>query len=134
MNKLNAKIFEIHTEGQLSLVKAAINDVLICAIIIDTPETACYLTIGNNVQILFKETEVVIAKEFTGSISIQNRLNCIIQSIEKGKILSKINMCFFDYAVSSLITTQALLQLHLVVGDEVIAMIKTNEVNLSPYD
>ncbi len=134
MNKLNAKIIEIHSEGQLSLVKAEVNNVLFCAIILDNPDTADYLKIGNNVDVLFKETEVVIAKRFTGSISIQNKLNCTIQSIEKGKILSKINLCFFEYTVSSLITTQALIQLNLVVGDEVMAMIKTNEVNLSSYD
>jgi molybdate transport system regulatory protein len=99
--------------------------------VIDTPETASYLSVGAVVKMLFKENEVVIAKAFAGQISMQNRFNCTIRSIEKGRLLSKLILNYQQHTITSLITTNAIQQLNCVVGDEVIAMVKTNEISLS---
>ena len=131
MNSLLGNITEITTEGSLSLVKIKVQHTLFTAIVIDTPETAHYLKTGNSIKILFKETEVILAKKITGIISLQNKMECIIDSFEKGKLLCKIILRFGTYTIASVITRTAFDQLAIEENDEITAMIKTNEISLS---
>lgn len=131
MNTLLGNITEINTEGSLSLVKIKVQDTVLTSIVIDTPETAHYLKIENSIKILFKETEVILAKEFTGTISVQNKMDCIVNSFEKGKLLCKIILRFGTYTIASVITRTAFDQLVIEENDEITAMIKTNEISLA---
>jgi molybdate transport system regulatory protein len=131
MNTLLGNITEIITEGSLSLVKIKVENTVLTSIVIDTPETAHYLKMGNNIKILFKETEVILAKKITGIISLQNKMDCIVSSFEKGLLLCKITMRFGTYIISSVITRTAFDQLNIQENDQITAMIKTNEISLS---
>jgi molybdate transport system regulatory protein len=131
MNTLLGNITEIATEGSLSLVKIKVHNTVLTSIVIDTPETAHYLKTGNNIKILFKETEVILAKKITGIISVQNKIDCIVDSFEKGLLLCKITMRFGTYTISSVITRTAFDQLNIQENDQITAMIKTNEISLS---
>ena len=131
MNKLPGIIVEVISEGQLSLVKIRLAEDYFCSIVVDTPETAPYLHTENNIWMIFKENEVAIAKDFSGHISMQNRFKSTVMSIEQGKLLAQINMRYNSYSLTSLITAQAALELGLVPGDAVIAMVKTNEIILA---
>ena len=75
MNKLPAIITHIESADYISLVDLQVNTDIFSCVIIETPETAPYLFIGNKVHILFKETEVSIGKGFSGGISLRNRLH-----------------------------------------------------------
>jgi molybdate transport system regulatory protein len=134
MNILAGTITAIQTHDNLSLVKVVSNDITFTSIVLDTPETIDYLSIGKNIQLLFKETEVIIAKDFDLNISVQNRIPCTIQSIVPGIILSQLNLTFGDTIIKSIITTNAIKQLGLKENDTVLALIKTNEISLSPND
>jgi molybdate transport system regulatory protein len=131
MNTLLGNITEITTEGSLSLVKIKVQHTVFTSIVIDTPETAHYLKTGNSIKILFKETEVILAKKITGIISLQNKMDCIVDSFEKGTLLCKIILRFGTYTISSVITRTAFDQLGIEENDEITAMIKTNEISLS---
>lgn len=134
MNTLVGKISEIKTEGSLSLVKVMVQNCPITSIVIETPETADYLVIGNNIKILFKETEVVLAKAFSGTISLQNKLDCSVHAFEKGKLLCKVILNFQNTKIISVITRNAFDQLEIQENDLVQAMIKTNEISLATHD
>jgi len=134
MNLLSGEIAAIKTEGSLSLVKVMVQDCAITSIVIETPESASYLRIRNNIKIVFKETEVVLAKAFSGAISLQNRLDCTVHSFEKGGLLCKIILNFQDTQITSVITRNAFDQLEIQENDSVTAMIKTNEISLAAYD
>ena len=134
MNLLEGKISEIKTEGSLSLVKVMVQNCPITAIVIETPESAEYLAIENNVKVVFKETEVVLAKGFSGTISLQNKLDCSVHSFEKGKLLCKILLNFQNRTIASVITRNAFDQLNIQENDLVQAMIKTNEISLATHD
>ena len=134
MNTLTGTITAIQSHDNLSLVKVLSNGSSFTSIVLDTPETTDYLSIGNNIQLLFKETEVIIAKNFDINISVQNRIPCSIQSIITGVILSQVNLSFGETMIRSIITTNAVKQLGLKEKDTVLALIKTNEVSLSPHD
>lgn len=134
MNTLNGYITTIQSYEGISLVKVNSNDTLFTSIVLDTTETASYLKNGHFVKIIFKETEVIISKDLNPNLSIQNRMLCTIESIIKGILLSQINLNFGDTIVESIITTNACEELQLKKNDTVLALVKTNEVSLSPND
>jgi len=134
MNILKGNITSIQGSDSLSLVKITVGSSIFTAIIIDTPESEVYFKIGNTVNVYFKETEVIIAKNEPLNISIQNKILCEIDSMKQGKILTELYLSFGEFNIKSLITTNACKTLNLKIGDLVLALIKTNEVSLSPND
>jgi molybdopterin-binding protein len=134
MNILIGTITSIQSHDDLSLVKVISNGITFTTIILDAPATTDYLTIEKNVKLLFKETEVIIAKNLDLNISVQNRIPCRIESIIAGTILSQINLSFGQTIIKSIITSDAVKQLALKENDIVLALIKTNEISLSSND
>ncbi|HTB99151.1 MAG TPA: TOBE domain-containing protein [Ferruginibacter sp.] len=134
MNILIGTITSIQSHDDLSLVKVISDGITLTTIILDTPATTDYLTIEKNVKLLFKETEVIIAKSLDLNISVQNRIPCKIESIIAGTILSQINLSFGQIIIKSIITSDAVKQLALKENDIVLALIKTNEISLSSND
>jgi molybdopterin-binding protein len=147
MNILPGNIIEITTENEISLVKIDAGGLVFTSIVIDTPEGSDYLKIGHPVRLLFKETEVMIAVTSPLAISVQNRIECSIREITTGKLLCDLGLDILNNPASSgdlpghsnrqirsIITRNACEQLSLQPGDKVTALIKTNEVTLSPHD
>jgi molybdopterin-binding protein len=134
MNILIGTITSIQSHDDLSLVKVISDGITLTTIILDAPATTDYLTIEKNVKLLFKETEVIIAKSLDLNISVQNRIPCKIESIIAGTILSQINLSFGQIIIKSIITSDAVKQLALKENDIVLALIKTNEISLSSND
>lgn len=83
-------------------------------------------------QVMFKESEVIIAKGNEIQISLRNQLPGKIESIETSNLLCKLCVQTDAGKIKSLITRNAVESLGLSTGLEVIAMIKTNEVLLTP--
>jgi len=134
MNILEGIIIEIQSHEGLSLVRVQSNDFTFSSIVLDTTETADYLKVDNGVKIIFKETEVIISKDLSPNVSIQNQLLCHVASVKKGVILSEITITVGGHTIKSIITTNASEQLALQENDMVMALIKTNEVSLSAHD
>ena len=131
MNTLRGKISSIQTKGNISLVKVQVGDSQLTSVIIETPQSATYLFEGNELNVLFKETEVVIGKGKEIPISLQNKLTCKVEKVEVGALLGKVILKHPKGIIRSVITANAIRQLDIKVGDEVTALIKTNEVMLS---
>ena len=131
MNILKGTIEKVISNGSLTLVYTLVNNMRISAIVIDTLETAPYLFKGNSITVVFKETEVIIGKGINHQISMQNRFVGAIKSIKSNNLLSKLVIDTTAGKITSIITTNAVKQLDLKEGDEVTAMIKTNEILLS---
>jgi len=135
MNVIKGKIIKIQTHEGISLVKIAVtSEIIFTSVVIETPESNDYLTLENEINLIFKETEVSICKDLSPKISIQNQIPCIIQSIKKGVIFTQIDLHFGNQKIASLITTNACNQLDLKENDAVLAMIKSNEISLLPND
>jgi molybdate transport system regulatory protein len=130
MNILPGIIEETKTQGNLTLVKVMVADIPFTSIVIETPESAPYLKSGTPVKVIFKETEVIIGKH-SEVISLQNRIPARITEINSGELLTQLSLEYQSYSINSIITTNAVRQLQLEPGNEVIAMVKTNEIMLS---
>lgn len=146
MNILPGEITAILSEGDMSLVNVLVQGQIFHSVIIDTPATNTALSTGQPVRVLFKETEVMIARQVsTLVISVRNQLSCRIRKIGLGKLLCELTLDWSPddgrtpsaagpaLTIRSIITRNACEQLGLKENDQVIALIKTNEVSLA-YD
>ncbi|SDX41574.1 molybdate transport system regulatory protein [Lutibacter oricola] len=131
MNTLKGTINSLTISGNLTLIGIKVGHINMSAIVIDTPKTAPYLTVENSISVIFKETEVILAKGNTDLISMRNKIKGVIEKIISEELLSKIIIKSSVGNITSIITTNAVKQLELKIGDEVTAMIKTNEIMLS---
>ncbi|WP_298544523.1 tobe domain protein [uncultured Aquimarina sp.] len=132
MNVFSGHISDIQVNESLSMVSVRINEhVTLKTIVVETPETASYLKIENTVEVLFKETEVIISKEDALSISIQNKITATIKGVKKGVLLSRLTLKSEIGDIIAIIATEVLNKMMLVENQEVIAMIKVNEIMIS---
>lgn len=131
MNRLRGKISGIESNGHVSLVDVAVNGDTFAAILLEAPDSAPYLAVGNAVEVLFKETEVSLAKNLSGLISLRNRISGTVRTIRKGEILSEVVLDCGGHPVTSIITSRSIVRLNIKEGDEVEALIKANEVALT---
>lgn len=131
MNQLCGQVSAIESNGQMSLVDVQVGDDFFTAIVLETPDSAAYLKIGTDVTLMFKETEVSLAKNLSGLISLRNRFPATVRSIEQGAIMSAIQLDYCGHRLTSVITTRAVGRLQLAVGDAVEALVKANEMVIS---
>jgi molybdopterin-binding protein len=131
MNTLKGTIEKLSISGSLTLIGIKVENIAMSAIVIDTPKTVPYLKIGTTITVVFKETEVIIAKGNTDGISLRNKFKGTIESLESKELLSKLIINTNVGKISSIITTNAVNQLNLTIGTDVTAMVKTNEILIS---
>lgn len=132
MNRLSGNISNIEVSGNLSLVSVALNgDITLKTIVIETPDTASYLSKGNKIDVLFKETEVILGSDQKHAISIQNQLQGTVLMIDKAELLTKVVVRTEVGEITSILSTEDAVQLGLENQMSVIAMIKLNEIMLS---
>ena len=131
MNELRGHIKRVEVSGNLSLVGVELqNGQLFKAIVIDTPQSASYLKPETAVAVVFKETEVIIGTGTQFQISLQNQILATIAQLEQGKLLSKLKLETTNGSINAIISSAAVDNLNLTLGQEVTAMIKLNEVML----
>jgi molybdopterin-binding protein len=132
VNVLPGKIHRIQTSEQISLVDIRVSETdELRTIILESPDSAHYLKAGHDIQVLFKETETILVKGSPGSISISNRLKCSVDHIETGKLVSVVGLNYNSHLLESIITTEALQELDVSVGDQLMILIESNEIMLS---
>lgn len=130
MNKLKGIVSQIQHSGGITLVDLKATDISLSALIIDNGDRPSWLYIGSEIWAIFKETEVSIAKNFSGEISLRNKIPGNIISIEKGELLSIITITTNHFVLKSAITSRSSDMMNLKEGDHVIALIKANEISL----
>ncbi len=130
MNKLTGKISKIQQSGAILLVDVDVDGHGFSAMLIESATQPEWLQTGNTIELVFKETEVSLAKNLSGMISMRNRMKCTVLQIERGELLSKVSLQFQKYTITSAITTRSVNSLDLKIGDEVEALVKANEVSL----
>lgn len=114
----------------MSLVDVAVGETMFDATLLETHTHMGYLQVGRDVMLLFKETEVSLAKNLQGEISLRNRFSVTVHHIKRGDIMSAVSLDFMGQVLTSVITTRGLDRLQLVVGEQIEALVKANEIAL----
>ncbi|WP_373057635.1 molybdopterin-binding protein [Zunongwangia sp. H14] len=131
MNKLKGEISAIESSGSLSMLDILVKGIHLKVIVVETPETASYLKTGKKMNLLFKETEVVLSKNPALSISIENSIKGTVTAITKEKLLSKVELASPQGNISAVVSTEKLVEMQLKENAEVLVMLKSNEIMLS---
>ena len=127
MNKLTGEITTVETEQNLALVRVKASGYGFYALMPAPPQ---WLKPGAKVNILFKETEVIIAIPPINT-SVRNQLPCEIAKIKTGAILCELTLNIENETITSIITRAACEALDLKEKMPVLALIKTNEISLT---
>jgi len=131
MNKLTGTITQLQLSGAVMLVDVRIDGQDFSALLIDSTANQQWIKVGETVNLIFKETEVSLARNLSGSLSTRNRLQqCTVTGINRGDLLSLVSLRFGQHSIASSVTTRAVDSLQLLVGDRVEALIKATEVSL----
>ena len=86
---------------------------------------------GDHIEVLFKASDVIIAKGLSGKISARNILPGIITEIARGFPLAMVRLDCKGDKVAAELTLSSLEDMGLEVGDEVDAIIKSSELILA---
>jgi molybdate transport system regulatory protein len=130
MNRLPGSIADIDVHGSIALVDVLVGAHRFTATLIGASDEISNWTAGMPVTLLFKETEVSLAKNLSGLISMRNRIPCTVTDIERGKLLTRVALDFQGRKLESVITTRSSHALALAVGDMVEGLVKANEMTL----
>ncbi|MGE5649670.1 molybdopterin-binding protein [Noviherbaspirillum sp. UKPF54] len=132
MNRLPATIVAVEVHGSIAVVDAAVGDHRFAATLVGAGEEVASWTAGMAATLLFKETEVSLAKNLSGLISMRNRIPASVTAVERGKLLTKVTLAFDRFVVESVITTRSSHVLGLDIGDVVEGLVKANEMTVIP--
>lgn len=141
MNRIRTKIAKITKSGAVALVKfeslkssanpngdlanqSIANPAIFSAVLLDFAKN---LAQGNECNVIFKESEVMIAT-LDSRVSARNCFESRIVKIECDEIFARIFLDFDGTQITALITKEASLELNLKVGEIVLWFVKSNEV------
>ncbi|MBI3794357.1 MAG: TOBE domain-containing protein [Nitrospinae bacterium] len=130
MNRLKGVISKVESTESVSLVDVAVGGDVFSSLVLDSPSASPFLVEGRVVSLLFKETSVSISKEPDCRISIRNRINSVVKSVESGKVMSRIVLDYNGTKVVSLITSRSVARLDIKAGDAVQGMVKASDMLL----
>ena len=130
MNRVDGTIISIKSEENLYLVGVEAHGIRFTSVLVMEGDHAKFVE-GASITLLFKETEVVLGLPVELPISLRNRIPGTIESINLGNLLAAVTIRSDVGSISSIITATSVKNLDLKIGDEVIAMIKTNEMIIS---
>ncbi|MEK7434498.1 MAG: TOBE domain-containing protein [Cyanobacteriota bacterium] len=131
MNKIEGIISKIESSGNISLIHIDVEKDTFYSIIINIEE---YIQIGKKITLLFKETELIVAKNISQEISISNKFMVNVEKIEKDNIISKLYLEYKKQILVSLLITKDLEKLDLKEGESIIAFLKASEIILMEQD
>jgi molybdate transport system regulatory protein len=132
MNRLPGRIAQVDVAGSIALVDVDVGARRFTATLVGASEEVATWPAGMPVTLLFKETEVALAVELTGRISMRNRLPGIVTALERGQLLSKVTLDVDGYRIGAIVTTRSCDALGLAIGTAAEGLVKANEMTLMP--
>jgi molybdopterin-binding protein len=130
MNKLHAIISTIKEHESLYLIELDASGITLSMLLFDLNPV---FSAGSKVSVLFKETEVMLAKNLTGEISINNLFKATVTEIRAGSLLANVSLHSLAGNMVSIITMDALERLGLKNNDEITVLIKASQISLEAH-
>lgn len=127
MSQIIATIKKINSIDNLNIVEFDFNGITLKMMSLDLNEN---IKINKKVKLNVKPSNVILAKNLEGEISLSNRLIAIIEDIENGELLSSITLKINSTILESLITVDSSKRMNLKKGEEVIVLIKASNLSI----
>lgn len=126
MNKLEATVSKIDSLENLTIVQFDFLGITLSMMSLGLSN----IKVGTKVILNINASHIAIAKDLKGEISLSNKLECIIEKLDKGKLLSSLTLRIKDTKITSIITTNSVNRMNLCQNDKVIALIKASELSI----
>ncbi len=127
MSQLVATIKKINSVDNLNIVEFDFDGITLKMMSLDLDKE---IQINKKVKLSVKSSNVIIAKNLLGDISLSNQLVATIQSIENGELLSSVILKVNETIFESLITVDSSKRMNLQVGEEVQILIKASNLSI----
>lgn len=127
MSKLIATIKKINNIDNLNIIEF---DFFGTSLKMMSLDLSSDVQIGKKVKLSIKPTNISIAKNFLGEISLSNQLVATIEDIENGELLSSISLKINDFLLESIITADSSKRMNLEIGNKVIMLIKASDISI----
>ena len=127
MNRIDAIVTAFESIDNISIVNFRAEDQHMTMMALELDNR---LVAGSLVTLGIKASNIALAKELNGQLSISNQLPVIIESINHGRLLSSIKFSFAGSLIESIITKKSALRINLQVGMGSIALIKSSELSI----
>ncbi|MFF8732467.1 molybdopterin-binding protein [Streptomyces sp. NPDC015171] len=131
-NQFPGTVTEVHPGEVMATVKVRLDSgpELTAAITLEAVEQLA-LSPGMPVRALVKSTEVSLATQRVEGLSIRNQLPGTIARLTTGEAMASVKVSLAGDELTAVITKDAVGDLGLFVGSDVIALIKATEVSLA---
>ncbi|WP_458700126.1 molybdopterin-binding protein [Sulfurospirillum sp. 1307] len=124
--QFSAKIIDIKENDSLHVVWFELNHQKFCMMSLELHD----VKIGAKVVLSIKPLNIALAKGDTSKISFINELKAKVVSIEEGELLLSVRLDFEGNLFESVLLRESKNKLDLKEGDEVVMLIKANEISI----
>ena len=127
MSKFIATIKEIQSIDNLNIVEFDFNGLTLKMMSLDLNDD---VKIGKKVELSVKPSNISIAKNLIGEISLSNQIVATIQSLENGQLLTSVILKINDTLLESIITVDSSKRMNLQIGESVTILIKASNLSI----
>ena len=127
MSKFIATIKKIQSVDNLNIVEFEFDGLTLKMMSLDLNDD---VKIGKKVKLSVKPSNISIAKNLTGEISLSNKIVATIQSLENGQLLTSVILKINDTLLESIITVDSSKRMNLQIGEVVTILIKASNLSI----
>ena len=127
MSQLVATIKKINSVDNLNIVEFDFNGLTLKMMSLDLNDD---VKIGKKVELSVKPSNISIAKNLIGEISLSNQIVATIQSLENGQLLTSVILKINDTLLESIITVDSSKRMNLQIGESVTILIKASNLSI----
>ena len=127
MSNFIATIKKINSVDNLNIVEFDFNGITLKMMSLDLNDD---VQIGKKVRLLVKPTNISLAKNLVGEISLSNQIVANIQSLENGQLLTSVILEINDTILESIITVDSSKRMNLQIGESVTILIKASNLSI----
>ena len=127
MSQLVATIKKINSVDNLNIVEFDFNGLTLKMMSLDLNDD---VQVGKKVKLSVKPTNISIAKNLIGEISLSNQIVATIQSLENGQLLTSVILKINDTLLESIITVDSSKRMNLQIGEVVTILIKASNLSI----
>ena len=127
MSQFVATIKKIQSIDNLNIVKFDFCGLTLKMMSLDLNDD---VKIGKKVKLSVKPSNISIAKNLSGEISLSNKIVATIQSLENGQLLTSVILKINDTILESIITVDSSKRMNLQIGEVVTILIKASNLSI----
>ena len=128
MSQLVATIKKINSIDNLNIVEFDFNGLTLKMMSLDLNAD---VQVSKKVKLSVKPTNISIAKNLIGEISLSNQIVATIENLENGQLLSSISLKVHNTILESIITVDSSKRMNLQIGESVTILIKASNLSIA---